>query len=97
MRTPHAGPLQVFKAEDSDFWHPPEQQQQSQQQQQGAQAPHAGEQRRRAGRRMQQSRAASPRVETLPRVQAFEGGWVPLWCGGCGPATELAMLLLAGP
>jgi hypothetical protein len=53
---------QVYKAEDSTYWHPPdEQEQQHRQQQQGSKKV-----RHRASRRMQQ-------VLTMPRVEAFEG------------------------
>ena len=50
--------LQVFKAEDSDYWHP-------------ANPPQQQKQRpaRRPGRRMQQTVVVLP-----PRVEAFEGG-----------------------
>ena len=68
--------LQVYKAEDSTYWHPADEEAGPEQQQQPA------EERRRGARRMQQ-------VVTLPRVQSFEGGLVRARHFWCPPAPAL--------
>lgn len=59
--------LQVYKAEDSTYWHPPDTQDEVDQQQQRRQDQQGKGERRRFSRRMQQT------VMTVPRVEAFEG------------------------